>query len=336
MMALRFQRDGENLPSPRVTLDATASWAQKLGVADFLGFQSRANSGFLTQQDINAIGQVSSVAPQFDSTGRVTNAIPFWSDAVTRAEAGESGGGFLSGITDFFRNIGTVALATAGFGIGGLSGASAATGNGVTKDTLALDAAGLAAGAAIAASGIAADAAIVTGETSTGLATVGGETGAEVITAETGLQTAVSPLAQFESIPSLASTLPEETLTDEFIPTEEGLGVQSAPDEFVPNAEGFGVEAPPASDVVRSVADALDTAKKIIGVAGAAKSVLAGKPNNTAANGGQRSDVAPLAGTWTQPGTRLQQVLPSSASPSWFIAAAIGGFVLLLVLLLRR
>jgi hypothetical protein len=55
------------------------------------------------------------------------------------------------GLGDFLGNAG---LASLGFGVGGVSGASAATGNGVTPQTIALDAAGLAGGYGLAGAGV--------------------------------------------------------------------------------------------------------------------------------------------------------------------------------------
>lgn len=300
--------------------DPTADWAARLGIADPIGFQSRANSGFLTSQDINAIGQVSSVAPDIDSSGRVRNAISFWSDAVTRAQAGEHSGGVLSNVSDFFSNVGKIVLGTAGFGVGGVSGASAATGNGITKDTLALDAAGLAVGTGIAASGIA----------DAGAAFVGD------LPIDPAIGTDVSPLAQFANVPAIVQ--PEE-----FIPTAEGLGVTSTAttSEFVPTAEGLGVTTPEvggASVGASQINTALDLAKKAVNVISGAKTALFNNAQNNVASNGQRSDVAPLSGTWLQPGAFRQQTLPSnSSSPTWIIATIIGGFILILfVALLRR
>jgi hypothetical protein len=157
MLPLALQNGNEGKLAARLekyaapALDATGIWAQKLGLLDPAGFAARANSGNLTKDDIAKIGQTSSVAPQIDSNGRVTNAIDFWSDAVTRAEHGESGGGIF-GIKELSSGIPMVdnlASMLLGNTTGGQTGYNLATGNDV-KQGVATDVAGLAAGAGLA------------------------------------------------------------------------------------------------------------------------------------------------------------------------------------------
>lgn len=133
------------------SLDSTGTWAQKLGLQDPGAFAARANSGNLTRDDIQKIGQISSVAPQIDANGRVTNAIAFWSDAVTRAEHGESGNGGIFGIKELSTGIPFVdntASMLLGNTTGGQTGYNAATGGDV-KQGVTTDLAGLAAGAGL-------------------------------------------------------------------------------------------------------------------------------------------------------------------------------------------
>lgn len=78
------------------------------------------------------------------------------------AEWQDNGDGFLGGLGNL-GDIGNLALGTAGFGVGGVSGANAATGGGVTPQTLALDASGLAAGYGLAGMGLGAGSAAAGG-----------------------------------------------------------------------------------------------------------------------------------------------------------------------------
>lgn len=133
------------------TLDATGIWAQKLGLQDPGGFAARANTGQLTRDDIARIGQTSSVAPQIDASGRVTNAVDFWSDAVTRAQHGESGSGGILGMKELSTGIPLIDSVLGNFATGnvaGQTGYNAATGGDV-KQGVALDVAGLATGAGL-------------------------------------------------------------------------------------------------------------------------------------------------------------------------------------------
>lgn len=78
----------------------------------------------------------------FDPTGR--QSLAGWAPGYYTDNGGGLFGGALGAILQ-------AAAGTAGFGVGGVSGASAATGNGVTPQTIAADAAGLGAGAGLAA-----------------------------------------------------------------------------------------------------------------------------------------------------------------------------------------
>lgn len=75
---------------------------------------------------------------------------PYIGPAIA-AEESKDGGGGLSGVLS---NPVNAVLGPVGFQLGGVSGASAATGNGVTPKTIAADAAGLAAGAGLSGSGL--------------------------------------------------------------------------------------------------------------------------------------------------------------------------------------
>ncbi len=163
------------------------------------------------------------------------------------------------------------ALATAGFAVGGTSGASVATGGEVTAQTLAADAAGLGVGAVIASSGIVAGAA----------AAAPGEA-APAVAAESVLTSSAAPAA----VPELGAGA-VETGAQAFAVTSsapEVAAVATGGGAFVPTAAAGSAVASTVGAAVEKVATgAVST------VVAAAKSVLGAKvveqlaPKKTAA-----------------------------------------------------
>jgi hypothetical protein len=126
--------------------DATAAAAQKLGIKDFNGFAARANSGNLTQDDIQKIGQLSSVAPQMDASGKVTNASEFFSGAVSKAQdtANASNKGSFLGIPMDPGVADALTLGSAYLGGGNaLASGTGATATGATAGDIAAGSAGM-------------------------------------------------------------------------------------------------------------------------------------------------------------------------------------------------
>ena len=162
------------------------------------------------------------------------------------ARQSEQDGG---GLGDFFSKPINAALATAGFGVGGTSGASAATGGGITPQTLALDAAGLAGGAGLAGlMGPAAGGAAAGG-------TASGAAGGTGLTAGAG-GLGLSPTAAGAA--GLSPTYASGALAPGYFGAETlalggaagaglGAGGGAGAGASVPSAPGVGVAAPAAS-----------------------------------------------------------------------------------------
>jgi hypothetical protein len=147
---------------------ATAANTPGMDQAAFQGLQSNLGSGNDQDGSFNnglmainpATGQPErvyvSTTPDPDGNPHAAQSRYYFESDPNRPANATSGsvGGYGSdnggGLGGLLSKIGTAALGTAGFGVGGVSGASAATGNGVTPQTIGADAAGLAAGAGLA------------------------------------------------------------------------------------------------------------------------------------------------------------------------------------------